>query len=261
MTISIICRKTIKVIAVVGFWLCVWQIAATMLGIELLLPTPIAVVKTLYFKFFEKSFLIAVAASITRVLLGFLLAASVGALVGLLTAKSQFINALISPLLLIIRAAPVASFVILALVWIKSDTLPIAISFLTGLPIVWKAVHDSTLMQDKKLLEAANVFRFSAFKTFLYVTVPSVLPSFVSAAVTTLGFCWKSAVAAEIICLPRESIGKGLYSAKQHLETAEVFAYTLITVLLSILFELLLGFIVKKLLGERQVLQNGDKAE
>ncbi len=256
MTISTISRKILKNSLVLLFWLGIWQILSMIIGIEMLLPSPAAVFSALVLKIETSLFWEAVLMSLIRVLCGFFAAVILGTLLGVLTAKIPLLRSLFSPVLHIVRAAPVASFIILALVWIETDILPAFISFLMGLPIIYESVQMAVIIGDKPLEEAAKVFRFSKFKTFIYVTVPAVFPSFMASAVTTLGFCWKSGVAAEVICLPKLAIGKELNTAKQHLETADVFAYTVVTVILSILIELLLKAVLRKYHKKKEAAKN-----
>ena len=257
MTISTISRKLLKGILIFLFWIAVWQALAMAVNIEFLLPSPLATAKALVLNATTTKFWLSVLYSLLRVVLGFLSAVVVGSLLGFITAKSSFLRSLFAPILHIARAAPVASFIILALVWIETDILPAFISFLMGLPIIWQTVQTALDNPNKELCEAAEVFKITKLQKFLYVTIPSAFPAFLSSAVTCLGFCWKSVVAAEVICLPALAIGKGLYTAKQHLETPDVFAYTAVTVILSMLIELLLKWVVKKS-SERQVATDVD---
>ena len=246
MKTSITYLKSIgKGLLIALFWLAVWQAAAMAVGTELLLPSPVSVVRALAANTIKSGFWISVGASMLRVLTGFLLALLAGTLLGLLSARVRIMHTLFSPVIKTVRAAPVASFIILALVWISTDILPAFISFLMGLPIVWQGVEAAALSEDTKLTEAAKIFGITGIRRFRLVTVPAVFPAFLSSAVTCLGFCWKSAVAAEVICLPKNAIGHLLYSAKNSLETPEVFAYTVVTVVFSVIIEATFRQIVK----------------
>ncbi len=246
MTISTICRKAIKILIITVFWLAVWQALAVYVDAELLLPKPLAVFNSLIKLGTTEKFWVSVGQTLLRVVIGFGSALFFGVILGVATAKISFLRTLLAPVLHIVRAAPVASFIILVLVWIKTDTIPIFISFLMGLPIIWQTVETVITHPDRELLEAAKLFRLKRATSFFYVTLPSALPALLSSAVNCLGFCWKSAVAAEVICQPKYAIGKGLYSAKQHLEQPEVFAYTAVTVILSMFIEILLKWLVKR---------------
>ena len=146
-------------------------------------------------------------------------------------------RALLAPLLHIVRAAPVASFIILALVWFRTDVLPVFIAFLMVMPVVWANVEKGIHGIDPTLLEMAEVYRFGRLKTLLRIRLPSVMPYFLAACTTGLGSAWKSGIAAEVICRPALSIGRQLQDAKIYLETPEVFAWTATVVTLSILLE------------------------
>ena len=99
--------------------------------------------------------------------------------------------------------------------------------------VVWGNVEKGIRATDPQLLEMARTYRFSPPKTLRRVWIPSVMPYFMAACTTGLGFAWKSGIAAEVICRPAQSIGKYLQDAKLTLETPDVFAWTLVIVLLS----------------------------
>ena len=107
-------------------------------------------------------------------------------------------------------------------------------------PVIWGNVEKGIRETDRRLLEMATVFRMGRWRTLLHVHIPAVMPYFLTACTTGLGFAWKSGIAAEVICRPDDSLGRLLQTAKMHLETAEVFAYTAVAVVLSMLLERLL---------------------
>ena len=219
------------------FWLLVWEGAALLVRQELLIPTPLAVLRTLWRLAGTPLFWKAAGASLLRVAGGFLAAVAAGCAAAVLTARFSLARALLAPVLHIVRAAPVASFIILALVWFRTDVLPLFIAFLMVVPVVWANVEKGIRAADPALLEMARVYRFGRLKTLLRVQLPSVMPYFLAACTTGLGFAWKSGIAAEVICRPGLSIGRQLQDAKIYLETPEVFAWTATVVALSILLE------------------------
>ncbi len=230
-------NKLLVGFAVAVFWLTVWWLLSGKIDQELLLPSPVQVFSTLWALWKTTVFWRAVILSLLRILGGFLAAVVFGTLLALFTTHSRIADALLSPLLRIVRAAPVASFIILAYVWIKVQILPAFIAFLMVVPLVWANVREGILTTDKKLLEMAKVFQLGQWRTLTAVRLPSLRPYFTAACTTGLGFAWKSGVAAEVICTPTNSIGKQLYAAKAYLETSEVFAWTITVVLLSVLLE------------------------
>ncbi len=80
----------------------------------------------------------------------------------------------------------------------------------------------------------------------LKIYQPALLPYLLTACVNAVGVAWKSGVAAEIIGLPSRSIGEHLYEAKLYLDTANLFAWTLSIILVSLLTEKISLYLVRK---------------
>ena len=129
----------------------------------------------------------------------------------------------------------------------RSNYLSVFISFLMVLPIMYTNVLAGIDAADKSLLEMAKVFRIGPFRTARSVYLNAVYPHFLSACTLALGMCWKSGVAAEVIGLPRHSIGEALYQAKLYFNTPELYAWTLAVILLSVGFEKLILALTRRL--------------
>ena len=115
--------------------------------------------------------------------------------------------------------------------------MSVLVSFLISVPIVCSNMLEGIDSLDPKLKEMAKVFRIPVYKRFSGVYLSQLLPYFRSASRLAMGLCWKSGVAAEVIGLPDNSIGEMLYESKVYLETADLFAWTFVVILLSFLCE------------------------
>lgn len=226
--------------AVALFWLTLWQVASMAVGQELLVPAPAVVAATFGELVVTATFWQITAWSLLRVGLGFLAGVVVGCGTALLTVRHRTVDLLLSPALRVVRAAPVASFIILVLVWIPVGRLPGFISFLMVVPVVWDTMTTGLRSQSPELLEMAAVFRLGWWPTLRRVRLPQLAPFFVTASTTAMGLAWKSGIAAEVIARPPLSIGRQLQDAKIYLETPAVFAWTITAVGLSLLLEGLL---------------------
>ena len=204
---------------------------------EILLVSPVRVLETLVQLVQQGSFWASALSSLGRVLLGFSLAVTLGLLLAVVTCRYRWADMLFSPLLSLVKATPVASFILLALVWIQTGGVPVFISFLMVLPIIWANVQQGIRQIDPGLMEMARVYQLPRQRQLTHIMIPSVMPYFMSAFSTGMGFAWKSGIAAEVICLPKVGIGYWLYQAKIYLETPSLFAWTAVIVLLSILLE------------------------
>lgn len=252
MTPSIIFRNQgkkilLKIVIPLAFWLGVWQLGAFWVGKELLLPGPVTVVRRLAGLVGQARFWQTALFSLGRIFGGFLAGAVLGTLLAVLTRASAWADRLFSPAVKVVRATPVASFIVLVLLWAPTGRVPAIISGLMVLPVLWANVCKGIAQTDAKLLEAARAYRFGRGKTVRLVYMPSAAPYFASGCNTALGLAWKAGVAAEVLCQPRPAIGSELYSAKITLDTPALFAWTLVVIALSFLLEYALGFLFRRL--------------
>ena len=243
--------------AAAGFWLAVWQAAAMAVGHEVFLVSPVQTLGTLLELLPQAEFWQRIGFSAGRILLGFGLGAVSSVVLAVAAGRWAWVEALLAPVMQLVKATPVASFIILALVWVSGSSLSVLISFLMVLPVLYGAVRTGIGSVDVQLLEMAKVFRLPLGRRLRAIWLPAVLPAFRQGCSVALGICWKSGVAAEVIGLPDGSIGDALYRAKITLSTGELFAWTFVIILLSAVFEklflALLDRAVARVLGEEGV--------
>ena len=231
-------QKILRVVVPLAFWLGAWQLAAIWVDTvytpghgALLLPSPLLV--------WERLAALAARPSFWRTAAGTLLA--------VITSALSWADWLFRPMVKVIRAVPVASFIVLVLLWASTGRVPAIVSGLMVLPVLWGNVCKGISQTDGQLLEAARAYRFGRWKTLRLVYVPSVLPYFASGCATGLGLAWKAGVAAEVLCQPRLAIGTQVYRAKITLETPDLFAWTAVVIALSFLLECALGLLFRRL--------------
>ena len=232
-------RKISLNIAAIIFWVAVWHIAAYFANKKLLLkiPLPYDTLKAFLQSVGEGAFWQAVGTSLWHITAGFLAALVIGSVLGMLSGNVGFFKTLFSPPIHLIRSVPVAAFIILAWLWVPNAVLPSFISFLMVFPIVFTHIEAGLLSVDNRLVEMARVMRMDRWGIIKNIKIPTVMPQLRIAAVTGLGFAWKSGVAAEVICNPTGSIGALLSGAKATIDYPRVFAVTLTIVILSLILE------------------------
>lgn len=226
-----------KVLAALIFWVGVWAFAAWRLGMPLLLPAPGKVARCLWRLMGSGEFWLTTGISLVRVLCGVVIAVALGTVLAALTETFSWLGDLLSPLLTVIKSTPVASFIILAILWMGRDYVPVFIVVLMALPVIWANVSTGIHTADPGLREMAKVYQFPLTRRLRRVWVPSVMPYFLSGCRTALGLAWKAGIAAEVLTVPARSIGKMLYTSKLNLEVEELFAWTAVVILLSLIIE------------------------
>ena len=241
-------KKAAVALAVAAVWIALWtaaSAAAKAAGVSLVFPSPLAVAKAFGALLTQKSFYVSCGKSMLRVLAGWAIGLLGGAVLALATAQSRVLRAFFGPALHIVKATPVASFIILALVVMGAGKVPAFTGALISLPVVWANLTEGFSAPDPKLLEMAKAFRMARKNRIKYIYLPALRPYFTAAATTAMGFAWKAGIAAEVICTPKGSIGAGIYNAKIYLETPELFAWTLAVIGLSVLLEALLKWALR----------------
>lgn len=240
-------RKPLNKIAVCIFWIAVWQMIYFMIQRDIYVPSPFSVFIRLKELILLSVFWKSVAYSIYRVMVGLILSILFGISIGIVSSLNDYVYDLIHPLMTAIKSTPVLSFIIIALIWFSSSNVPIFICFLMCFPVVWTNVVTGIRNVDVKLLEMAKVYRVKKSMILRRIYLPSIIPYFSAACITCLGLGWKVSVAAEVLSHPRNAIGSHLYSAKVYLDSSELFAWTVVVILLSLLFESLFAQFIRRM--------------
>lgn len=233
-------------IGILLFWLLIWQVAAGIVQKEILLVSPFGVCRAFLYLAGNMWFWQSVGVSLLRILAGFAGAFVLGGVTAVFTYCFPWAYRFLSPVIHIIGATPVASFIILALVWFRTTQIPVIISLLMVFPVVWNNIYSGLTSADRLLLEVAYVYRFSFWKQVQTIYLPALLPYLQAALLIGSGMAWKSGIAAEVLCTPKYSIGRQMYEAKVYLDTPALFAWTAVVILCSVALEKGLLFLINR---------------
>ena len=230
-------KNSIRKLLSVALALLLWQAGAVFLDLPLLLVPPLEVLKRLLTLVQEADFWRTLLFSFSRIVLGFAIAFALGCLLGVLSGKWPLLETLLWPYVITIKTVPVASFIILSLFFLSARRLSTFISFLMVFPVIYSNVLEGIRSTDRELLEMGQVFRIPWGRRLGYIYLPHLKPFLSSACSVALGMSWKSGVAAEVIGVASGSIGEKLYESKIYFMTEDLLAWTVVIVLISVLFE------------------------
>ena len=229
---------------IAAFWIEVWWIIALLIKKPILLPSPQATAVELLSLLSTKAFYSVLLATLTRVMLGLVLGITLGILLALLCHVFSLLKMFLSPLISIIRSTPVASFIVLLWVMLDGNSLTVMVAFLMVMPIVWQNTLDGFASIPRELVEVAQVYELTLKRRYEVLVLPVLSRYIFPAVITSVGLAWKSEIAAEIIAYTKNSIGAHINDAKTAILTAEVFAWTIVIIAMSLCLE----FLIKKLL-------------
>lgn len=234
------------------FWIGVWAAAAAAVGQELILPSPGQTFRRLSELAAEPGFYLTVLGSLGRVMLGMLLAVLIGIPAAAAAAACHPADRLLSPIVTVIKSTPVVSFIIVAFLWLGSAVLPVFIAFLMAFPLIFTNIREGLRETPPELVRMAKVFRLSPLTKVRRIYAPAAAPYFISAARASLGLAWKAGIAAEVLVYTKNSIGAAISLSKSYLETVDLFAWTAVIVILSLLIEFLFARTIAALAGQTE---------
>ncbi len=242
-------NRTLRKILILIFWLALWQIAAVLIHNVILLAGPFEVICCLLRLCVSARFWYSIFTSLIHIAAGFICGSLSGILLGILAYRFSLVDEFLWPVVSLIKAIPVASFVILALIWVGSENLSMLIAYLIAFPSIYISTKSGLESTDVKLLEMARVFQIGFLDRVRFIYLPALIPYLCSACETAVGMSWKGGIAAEVIGIPAHSVGERLYMAKIYLETGDVFAWTFVIILLSVGMERLILALLARLKG------------
>ena len=243
----------LRIIIPVVVYLIIWEALALYIDSRVLLVSPVKVVVRLFELMKSTPFWQSICFSLLRIFLGLVLAIGLSLISGISSAKSRIVKDMLEPLIMTMKATPVASIVILVLIWVSSRNLSLVISFMMVFPVMHTSLYEGIINVYPRLLEMADVYGVGTMKRIRYIYLPQIASYFESGITISLGLCFKSGIAAEVIAIPDGSIGEKLYEAKLYLATADLFAWTVAIIILAKVFEKVLLFIVRKALTRMEV--------
>ncbi|MDR1253904.1 MAG: ABC transporter permease subunit [Oscillospiraceae bacterium] len=219
-------------------WVILWQIFYLSVNNDIIIANPYSV----FCKIIDLIFISCTAwpkifISTLRTLCGFFLAIVFSITIAFVTNLSKFIKYFLNPLIHIIKTTPIACFIILALIWVPSFWIPSFISFLIAFPILYSNILKGVASVEPNLIEMSKVFRFSRWNKMKMIYFPAIKPHFFSSCVSGIGLAWKSGISAEVISNSRNSIGMEIYFSQVHLNTINLFAWTIIIAFFSSILE------------------------
>ncbi len=242
-------NKIAKTIISLVVILLAWELIALIINDSFFMPDIIQTSKSLINILFSNTFVKVIFTALYRVLTGLILGILFGILLATLCHKVDLINTIISPIISIMKATPVACIIVL--LWIRMSYTEIAVFVvvLMILPIVWQNVYDGYKAIDESLIEVADVFELSRLQRLRVLVVPSILSYLLPAIITSVGLAWKAEIAAEI--MTNSNIGRLIYDFKTvSYDTASIFAWTVIIVSLSIVFEKATKYFLGRLIND-----------
>jgi len=225
--------------------LVIWKIISILYNSDLILPSPESTIISTLKLMGSENFLLIVGVTILRGLIGFVFSFILGIGLGIIAGINNSFNAFLKPILVTIRSTPVISLILLALIWFKIDMVPVFIAFLTMFPFICTNIIDGVRNVDHELIEMAQFYNVGKRNIIKEVYLPAITPFIFSGASSAMGIGWRAIIIGEVLSQPQFGIGTLMHTAQTYLLVNEVIAWTIIAVIISYIFEIIIRKVEK----------------
>lgn len=238
-------KRHIGILSVIVM-LTLWEAVALHIDSGQIMPGPWATLSATLKLLAEKDFLLVVGNTLFRGLIGFAIALAAGMVLGIWAGVNERFEAFLKPWLVVMRSIPVVAFILLALIWFKSGSVPVFIGILTMLPMICTNVIEGIRNVDSQLVEMAKFYHISGRRIVREVYVPAITPFVMSGISSAFGIGWRAIVIGEVLSQPEFGIGSRMHTAQSFLNVDVLIAWTFIAIFISFLFERLIRWGEKK---------------
>lgn len=188
-----------------------------------------------------------------RILLGLGMAFVIGMIPGVVMGFSEVLRTYLRPILYFIQGIPALSWVVFAVLWFQDAEVRIAfILVMVTFPNFSLFVEGAVRGVPQDLRELGHAFRASRWNQFRHIVLPAITPAILSAWAVNLGNGVRAVVVAELVGAT-VGVGNRLLLAQSVFDMAGAMAWTLLLVLMLLLFQMVLNLIEGRLLSWRPV--------
>ncbi|ALJ18774.1 ABC transporter permease [Microbacterium sp. No. 7] len=206
----------------------------------------------------------AVATSLERGIIGFLIAIAVATPLGLLLAEVRWLRRAVGPIVSGLQVLPSVAWVPAAIIWFGlSDATVYFVILMGAIPSIVNGLAAGVDQVPPQLRRVGHVLGAGRVHQALFIVLPASLPGYVAGLKQGWAFSWRSLMAAEIIAMGGTigfGLGAMLQQSRELADLAGVLATILLILFIGILVELLVfNPVERRLLRRRGLLQGGSR--
>lgn len=240
-------KKIEKILVPLIFWFAIFWGLSLIVNNSILFPSPLAVLVKMSEKLISYSFWLLFFKTGLKIVFALILSQSLGVIFAYLSYRSSFMRGISDSFMAFVKTSPVAVLTIILLVWLPASLISIFLVILVVLPQTYLSLLSSLDNIDRDVREMLDIFRVGSKNRLKYVYGRLMFQTLLSSFSFVWGFAWKSGISGEIISQARQSFGNLFYQAKIYLEIDEIFAYSILLVLLTFLLEKLILYLIRRI--------------
>lgn len=238
--------KKMKKITVVALWILIWQIITELAKESISFASPLQTVLVLFKEIVTLEFWMTIFKSFGTISLGFFASLFVGSVLGFFGYYKPAFHRFFDPAMNVLRLTPMATLIVMAMLWSTKSILAFEICFMLALPVMYQATVSGLVHARKRYLHMAHEMHLTFWKKLNYIYRPASMPEYVSGCHRAINMCCKSGTIVHVVGDSVRSVGERFYFAKDSKDVAEIFAFTIVMIFLSYFFEFLVIKILRK---------------
>ncbi|MBQ7351626.1 MAG: ABC transporter permease subunit [Clostridia bacterium] len=225
-------------LAIILLFVGVWFLSYVVVGEEIIIPSPINVLKEIFLLFGRWYFWKCLAGTLLRALCAFCVSFVLAWGLVLIFKFCPNMRLCVRIFISICRALPTIAIILILLLWTTSNVASISVTIFVVLPVIFSSILDSLDKIDPQIIDMFRVFKISKKTQMQKYIIPQLIPSTIETIGRGFSLNLKLIVASEVLAGVAKSIGSMMSQSKIYFETAELFALVIITIILAVLIEL-----------------------
>lgn len=221
----------------IGLILMLWQVLSLAFG-RFIVPEPLDTLWRLCNLLQQADSYEHILMTALRVLTGFSVALLIAVPWGMAAGRFSWIEAFSNPGISLLKSIPVVSIIIIVLFFFGSKLMPIVISLLVVVPIVYTNTLTGMKNMDVKLVQMTRIYGVGRWMQIKELYFKGILPYLFAGFEIGLGVAFKAVIAGEVISPPRYGIGASIWNAKLYIDLEGALAWTALALILSFILEL-----------------------
>ncbi|MER5360960.1 ABC transporter permease [Streptomyces sp. NPDC002785] len=241
---EVLLSKVLPPVLAVALVITVWQLLVeAQVTDDYKLPSPAAVWNSAADMWLQGTLLEVVWTSISRGLLGFLMAVAIGTPLGLLVARVKFVRAAIGPILSGLQSLPSVAWVAPAVIWLGlNDKMMYAVILLGAVPSVANGLVSGVDQVPPLFLRAGRTLGATGLRGTWHIVLPAALPGYLAGLKQGWAFSWRSLMAAEIIASSPDlglGLGQLLENGRNNADMPGIFLAIILILFVGVAIDLL----------------------
>ena len=194
-----------------------------------------------------------------RMIIGFAISFVLALAFGMIAGNWPKMYHFFRPLMTVLKSVPTVAFVFVLVVLTNAREAPILVVLIVCFPILYEAVVGGFRNVEKEIVEASKVDGANSVKSAVHIKLPLAVPYIVVGMVSSFGLSFKIAIMSEALTgATKNGIGSSIQYAYSQMEMADVFAYSLLVIILMLIVTLLED-VVKQIAKKKGIVIDNNK--